>query len=467
METKKFKNTQQGQNKMGTQPVGGLLFGMSVPLVISMLVQALYNVVDSYFVSNMELIGNKALNAISLAYPIQMLMVAFSVGTGVGMNAYISRSLGMGDHEKADRGAANGMLLMLLTSLVFTAFGFFIEPFFKLFTDDPEILELGTDYLSICMIFCLGIFIQIGGERILQGMGKNNLSMIAQLVGAVTNIVLDPMLIYGIGFFPELGMRGAAIATVIGQWLGMAIAVLLVVCGRHEVTLKLKNFRPDKKTVAEIYRVGAPSIIMQSIGSVMTVGLNAIFSRVLAGETGVSITGIYFKIQSIIFMPVFGITNAAMSIMAFNYGAANRKRLMRTLKLTIIASVLIMLAGVLLFELLPEKIVALFDNDGSLTEPGAHAFRIICLHFPIAALGISISTFFQSLGKGFHSMVMSILRQLGVLLPAALILALVFRDVDAVWWCFFMAELASVIYGGIVYKRLWKKEVSLIPEGAD
>ena len=258
METKELRNTRQGQNKMGTQPIGKLLFGMSIPLVISMLVQALYNVVDSYFVSNMELIGNKALNAISLAYPIQMLMVAFSVGTGVGMNAYISRCLGMGDHERADRGAANGMLLLFVTSLVFTVLGFFTEPFFKLFTDDPEILELGTSYLRICMIFCLGIFIQIGGERILQGMGKNNLSMIAQLVGAVTNIVLDPMLIYGIGFFPELGMRGAAVATVIGQWLGMVIALLLVICGKHEVTLKLKNFRPDKKTVAEIYRVGAP-----------------------------------------------------------------------------------------------------------------------------------------------------------------------------------------------------------------
>ena len=452
---------------MGTQPIGKLLFGMSIPLVISMLVQALYNVVDSYFVSNMELIGNKALNAISLAYPIQMLMVAFSVGTGVGMNAYISRCLGMGDHEKADRGAANGMLLLFVTSLVFTALGFFTEPFFKLFTDDPEILELGTSYLRICMIFCLGIFIQIGGERILQGMGKNNLSMIAQLVGAVTNIVLDPMLIYGIGFFPELGMRGAAVATVIGQWLGMVIALLLVICGKHEVTLKLKNFRPDKKTVAEIYRVGAPSLIMPSIGSVMTVGLNAIFSRILAGETGVSITGVYFKIQSIIFMPVFGMTNAAMSIMAFNYGAANRRRLMRALKLTIISAVLIMLAGVLIFELAPERIVALFDKNGSLTEPGAHAFRIICLHFPIAAIGISLSTFFQSLGRGIHSMVMSILRQLGVLLPAALILALIFRSVDAVWWCFIVAEFASVGYGSIVYKKLWKNELSLIPEGAE
>lgn len=467
METKEMKNTRQGRNKMGTQPVGKLLFGMSIPLVISMLVQALYNVVDSYFVSNMEMIGNKALNAISLAYPIQMLMVAFSVGTGVGMNAYISRCLGMGDHEKADRGAANGMLLLFLTSLVFTALGFFTEPFFRFFTDDPEILELGTSYLRICMLFCLGVFIQIGGERILQGMGKNNLSMIAQLVGAVTNIVLDPMLIYGIGFFPELGMRGAAIATVIGQWLGMVIALLLVLCGKHEVTLKLKNFRPDKGTVAEIYRVGAPSIIMQSISSVMTVGLNTIFSRILASETGVSIAGIYFKIQSIIFMPVFGMTNAAMSIMAFNYGAGNRKRLMKALKLTIASAVLIMLIGVLIFELIPDKIVALLDKNGSLTQPGAHAFRIICLHFPIAAIGISLSTFFQGLGRGMHSMVMSILRQLGVLLPAALILALIFRDVDAVWWSFFLAEFASVIYGGIVYNKLRKKELSLIPDGAE
>lgn len=459
-----MKNSPElGKNKMGIMPVGKLLATMSVPLIISMLVQALYNVVDSYFVAKLS---NAALNAVSLAFPIQTLMIAFSVGTGVGMNSYIARCLGMGDRERANKGAANGMFLLFVTSLVFTAFGFVIEPFFKLFTDDPELIDLGVQYLRICMIFCMGVFLQIGCERILQSMGKNGASMLTQLVGAIVNIILDPMLIFGIGPFPELGIQGAAYATVIGQWAGMIIALLLVFVGKHEVEVSFKGFRPDKNAVGEIYRVGLPSIIMQSITSVMTVGLNAIFSRVLLSDIGVSITGVYFKIQSIIFMPVFGLTNASMSIMAYNFGARNRLRFIAVFKKTLITALVIMLIGLAVFQIIPEEIVSMFDKDGTLTRAGAVAFRIISLSFPIAAVGITISTMFQAVGKGFNSMIMSVLRQLGALLPIALVLALVFRSIDSVWWAFFLAEFVSFTYGLIMLKRTWRSEIELLPDGA-
>ena len=331
------------RNKMGTMPVGRLLFTMSVPLVVSMLVQAMYNVVDSYFVAKLS---NAALNAVSLAYPLQMLMISFAVGTGVGMNSYIARCLGMEEKERADRGASNGLFLLFITGAVFLIMGFFVTPFFKLFTDDPELIDLGVRYLRICMVFGMGLFIQIGCERILQSMGKTGLSMFAQLAGAIVNIVLDPMLIFGIGPFPELGIEGAAYATVIGQWIGMTIALLLVFAGKHEVKVSFRHFRPDGRTIGEIYRVGAPSIIMQSIGSLMTIGLNAIFARILASEIGVTITGVYFKLQSIIFMPLFGANNAAMSIMAYNYGAGRRSRFTSTFIKTLITALVIMFVGV-------------------------------------------------------------------------------------------------------------------------
>lgn len=447
------------RNKMGTMPVGRLLFTMSVPLVVSMLVQAMYNVVDSYFVAKLS---NAALNAVSLAYPLQMLMISFAVGTGVGMNSYIARCLGMEEKERADRGASNGLFLLFITGSVFLIMGFFVTPFFKLFTDDPELIDLGVRYLRICMVFGMGLFIQIGCERILQSMGKTGLSMFAQLAGAIVNIVLDPMLIFGIGPFPELGIEGAAYATVIGQWIGMTIALLLVFAGKHEVKVSFRHFRPDGRTIGEIYRVGAPSIIMQSIGSLMTIGLNAIFARILASEIGVTITGVYFKLQSIIFMPLFGVNNAAMSIMAYNYGAGSRSRFTSTFIKTLITALVIMFVGLTVFQLIPRQLIAMFDKDGSLTEAGARAFRIISLHFPIAAIGITISNTFQALGKGIHSMMMSLFRQICVLLPAALVLALIFRQVDSVWWAFFIAEFASVTYGAIFLKREWKEHISVL-----
>ncbi|MBR4436005.1 MAG: MATE family efflux transporter [Clostridia bacterium] len=452
------------QNKMGVMPVGRLMFGMAVPLVVSMLVQAFYNVVDSFFVAR---IGNSELEAVSLAYPIQMLMISVSVGTAVGMNAYISRKLGAGDNAAANKGAANGIMLLFISSLVFVILSFVIRPFFRIFTGDATLVDLGVRYLRICMLFCPGLFIQLGLERILQSMGKNGLAMLTQLLGAITNIILDPLLIFGIGPFPQLGVEGAAIATVIGQWLAMGLALVLVLGKSHEVRLSYKNFRPCGETVREIYRVGVPSIILQAIGSVMNIGMNTIFSRVLAGEGGgVAIMGVYFKVQSLIFMPIFGVTNASMSIIAYNYGAKNRLRLIRAWKLTLMITLAVMFVGMVVFQIFPDKIIALFDKDGSITSGGKAAFRIVSLSFMLAAASITNSITFGALGRGSASMVMSILRQLGVLLPAALILALTFKKVEAVWWSFFIAEFAALAFSLFMLRRVWKKDISHLPDGA-
>lgn len=449
---------------MGVMPVGRLMFGMAVPLVVSMLVQAFYNVVDSFFVAR---IGNSELEAVSLAYPIQMLMISVSVGTAVGMNAYISRKLGAGDNAAANKGAANGIMLLFISSLVFVILSFVIRPFFRIFTGDATLVDLGVRYLRICMLFCPGLFIQLGLERILQSMGKNGLAMLTQLLGAITNIILDPLLIFGIGPFPQLGVEGAAIATVIGQWLAMGLALVLVLGKSHEVRLSYKNFRPCGETVREIYRVGIPSIILQAIGSVMNIGMNTIFSRVLAGEGGgVAIMGVYFKVQSLIFMPIFGVTNASMSIIAYNYGAKNRLRLIRAWKLTLMITLAVMFIGTLVFQIFPDKIIALFDKDGSITSGGKAAFRIVSLSFMLAAASITNSITFGALGRGSASMVMSILRQLGVLLPAALILALTFKKVEAVWWSFFIAEFAALAFSFVMLRRVWKKDISHLPDGA-
>ncbi len=458
-----MEENQKNKNKMGIMPVGKLLANMAIPMVISMLVQAMYNVVDSYFVAK---ISTDALTAISLAYPIQMLMIAVAVGTSVGMNSYMSRKLGEGNTEAANKGASNGLCLLLLSAVVFAIFGFVLTPFFKLFTDDLQLIEMGVDYLEICMVFGLGVFIQIGCERILQSMGKTGLSMVTQLVGAVVNIILDPLMIFGIGPFPAMGVAGAAYATVIGQWVGMIMALTLVFFKEHEVKISFRDFRLCGETVREIYRVGIPSIVMQSIGSIMNVGMNAIFSRILMSNAGVATFGVYFKVQSIVFMPLFGVTNASMSIFAYNYGARNRLRFEKTWKMTLCITAIIMSIGTLLFQLFPQQIVALFDSEGNITAEGISAFRVISLHFPIAAASITMSVTFQAIGHGIKSMLMSILRQLGVLLPAALVLALVFKSVESVWWCFVIAEVSAVIFGIISLTKIWRHEIEPMPDGA-
>ncbi len=458
------------QNKMGTMPVGRLLFGMSLPMVISMLVQALYNVVDSIFVARIDTAiaangVNNALTAVGLAYPIQFLMVAFAIGTAVGMNSLMSRRLGERRHDDANSAASNGLFLEFVTAIVFMILGLtIVKPFMRIFTDDEQVLALGVSYLRICMVGCMGIFIHLGFDRILQSMGKTGLSMVAQLAGAITNIVLDPLLIFGIWIFPEMGIAGAALATVIGQWVSMVIAALLVLLGDHEIKVSFKGFRPNKTSIIEIYRVGAPSIVMQGIGSVMNTGMNFVLSRFLTDGMGVSIMNIYYKMQSIIFMPMFGITNAAMSIIAFNFGAKDYKRLMSAWKRTLVVCVIIMTAGLVCFQIFPEAIVRIFDKEGAITEAGKLAFRTISLHFPIAAVCIVCGTMFQATGKGLYSMIVSLMRQLVVLLPAAAILALTTHELSAVWWSFIIAEGMSFLVSMICFNRLYRKELKPIKE---
>lgn len=456
------------ENKMGSMPIGRLMFNMSLPMVISMFVQALYNAVDSLFVARIEdSIGsggvNNALTAVGLAYPIQFLMLSVAIGTAVGMNSLMSRRLGEKRFDEANSAASNGLFLEFVSAIVFLILGFtVIKPFFRLFSDDPEVCRLGVSYLKICMVFGLGVFIHMGFDRILQSMGKTNLSMAAQLAGAVTNIIFDPLLIFGYLGFPKLGIAGAAAATVLGQWVSMVIAMLLVLCGRHEIKVSFKKFRPSGRSIKEIYRVGLPSIIMQGIGSVMNTGMNLVLSRLLSDGMGVAVMNIYYKMQSLVFMPLFGITNASMSIIAFNYGAKNYKRLMDTWKRTVVVCVSIMLLGLALFQIFPRQIVSVFDTNGSISDAGIRAFRTISLHFPIAAVCITMGTLFQATGKGFYSMVVSLLRQLFGLLPAAALLACFTRSLDAVWWAFLIAESISLAVSSYYMDKLRKNELAAI-----
>ena len=456
------------ENKMGVMPVGKLLFTMSLPMVISMLIQALYNVVDSIFVARIEgqtsAVGvNNALTAVGLAFPIQLLMLSVAVGTAVGMNSLMSRRLGEKRFDDANAAAANGLFLEFVSALVFLVLGLtLIGPFFRLFRVDEQLYPLCISYLRICMVFGMGLFLHLGFDRILQSMGKTTLSMFAQIAGAVTNIVLDPLLIFGLLGLPKLGVAGAAIATVLGQWVSMAIAALLVLCGKHEVRVRFRGFRPSGRSIREIYRVGAPAIVMQGIGSVMNTGMNFVLSNLLTDGMGVAIMNVYYKMQSIIFMPMFGITNASMSILAYNFGARNYRRLMSTWKRTLAVCVCVMVFGLLCFQLFPRQIVSVFDTEGVLSEAGVKAFRTISLHFPIAAVCITIGTLFQATGRGFYSMLVSLMRQLVALLPAAAILALATQELDAVWWAFIIAEFMSLAVSLICLRRLRRNDLAAI-----
>ena len=460
------------ENKMGVMPVGRLLFNMSLPMVISMLIQALYNVVDSIFVARIEGVTsaagvNNALNAVGLAFPIQLLMLSVGVGTAVGMNSLMSRRLGEKRFEDANSAASNGLFLEFVSALVFLVLGLtLIGPFFRLFKVDDQLYPLCISYLQICMVFGMGLFLHLGFDRILQSMGKTNLSMVAQIAGAVTNIVFDPLFIFGYLGFPKLGVAGAAIATVLGQWVGMVIAMLLVIRGEHEVKVSFRGFRPNRHSIREIYRVGLPSIIMQGIGSVMNSGMNFVLSNFLTDGMGVAIMNIYYKMQSIIFMPMFGITNASMSIIAYNFGARNYHRLMSAWKRTVAVCVCVMTLGLLCFQIFPRQIVSIFDENGVISEAGIKAFRTISIHFPIAAVCIAIGTLFQSAGRGFYSMLVSLMRQLVALLPAAAILALVTHELDAVWWSFVIAEFMSLAVSLICFRRLYRNDLAAIRPAA-
>ncbi|MFR3755713.1 MATE family efflux transporter [Hungatella sp.] len=445
------------ENKMGVMPVNRLLFSMSLPMILSMLVQALYNIVDSIFVAQ---IGETALAAVSLAFPVQNLIIAVSVGTGVGVNALLSRSLGEKNQETANLTAVNGIFVFFLSYLLFAVFGlFFARTYFTVQTSNPEIIEQGTIYLSVCSIFSFGIFLEIALERIMQSTGRTIYNMITQGLGAIINIILDPILIFGLFGFPRMGILGAAVATVIGQIIAMLLLLYFNIRKNSDVNLNMRRFRPDTAIIAEIYRVGLPSIIMQSISSVMTFGVNKIL--LLFSETAVSVFGIYFKLQSFIFMPVFGLNNAMVPIVAYNYGAARKDRIMKTIRSSVTAAVAIMLAGLAIFQIFPEQLLYLFDASEHMMGIGVPALRIISLSFLFAGYCIVIGSVFQALGNGVYSLITSAARQLVCILPAAWLFASVF-GLHAVWYAFPLAEIISVVLTTLLFRRIYQKKIQLL-----
>ena len=441
--------TAPGENKMGVQPVGRLLAGMAIPMMISMLVQALYNVVDSVFVSR---ISENAFNAVGLAFPLQNLMIAVGAGTAVGINALLSRSLGEKKQDMADRAAGTGIFLSLCSAVVFALIGIFLSrPFFMAQAKTvPEIVEMGTAYTRICLGLSVGLFCQFCFERLLQSTGRTMLSMVTQLIGAVINIILDPVFIFGLCGMPKMGVTGAAVATVLGQFVGALLAILLNLKYNPEIRIRLRLIRRDKPVVREIYRVGVPSIVMQSIGSVMTFGMNKILF--VFTPTATAVFGAYFKIQSFIFMPVFGLNNGMLPIISYNYGAARMDRVKRTVRLTICTAVCIMTVGFAVFQLAPATLLTLFDASAEMTAIGVPALRIISISFLLAGFCIIAGSVCQAIGNPLYSMMVSICRQLVVLLPAAWLLAQSGR-LELVWWSFPIAEIASFTLSAIFLRR--------------
>lgn len=451
-ETKKIQ-----ENKMGVMPVNKLLLNMSLPMMISMLVQALYNIVDSIFVSR---INESALTAVSLAFPIQTLMIALGGGTCVGVNALLSKSLGERNFEKANKTADNGVFLAVLNFVIFFLIGIFLTgPFYLSQTKDAQIYEYGKQYLTIVCCFSFGIYMQFIFERLLQSTGKTFYTMITQGVGAIINIVLDPIFIFGYLGMPRMGVAGAAIATVIGQIVAAILAIIINLKKNTEIQLSFREFRPDSKIIGQIYQVGIPSIIMQSIGSIMTYGMNQILLAFTA--TAATVFGVYFKLQSFIFMPIFGLNNGMVPIVAYNYGAGQKDRLMKTVKLSVVYAIALMLIGVLVFQTFPDKLLLLFEASETMLEIGVPALRIISIHFLLAGFCIVMTSLFQALGNGIYSMIISIARQLAVLLPSAYLLSLT-GTVKNVWWAFPIAESVSFALSIFFFLRIYNKIIKHI-----
>ncbi len=450
---------QPAENKMGYMPVNKLLISMSVPMMLSMLVQALYNIVDSIFVAR---VCEDALTAVSLAFPMQTLMIALAGGTAVGVNALLSRSLGEKDFDKANNAARNGIFLFAISYLVFLLIGLFlVKPFYYVQTEDAEILKYGIDYLSIVLCLSMGIFAQFIFERLLQSTGKTFYTMITQMTGAIINLILDPILIFGLFGFPRMEAAGAALATVIGQIGAGTLALIINLKKNREININMKGFCPNKKIIATIYKVGVPSIIMQSIGSVMTFSMNQIL--IVFSSTATAVFGVYFKLQSFIFMPIFGLNNGMVPIVAYNYGAKKKKRMMDTYKLSVLIATGIMTVGTIVFLLVPDVLFGFFNASEHMLSMGVPALRIISVHFPVAAFCIITGTLFQALGNAVYSMINSICRQLVVLLPAAYLLAQL-GNVNYVWWAFPIAEIASAILTIIFYIKMKKNVIDKIKE---
>ncbi len=440
------------ENKMGYMPVNRLLLSMSLPMMASMMVQALYNIVDSIFVSR---VSENALTAVSMAFPLQCLMIAIAGGTCVGINAILSKALGEKDYERANLTASNGIFLSVLSYGLFLIIGLlFVGPFYKSQTTDTEIIEYGIQYMTVVCTCSFGLFGQFIFERLLTSTGRTFYTMITQATGAIINIIFDPILIFGLFGFPKMGVTGAAVATVIGQICAAILAYIMNVKKNPDIKISMKGFRPDGALIGEIYKIGIPSIIMQSIGSVM----NYIMNKILIGftSTAVAVFGVYYKMQSFIFMPIFGLNNGLVPIVAFNYGARKKDRMMKAWKLSWLYATLIMCVGTIAFEVIPQYMFMLFDASETMLGIGITAFRIIGVHFPVAAFCIVTGTIFQALGKSTYSMVVSIMRQVVVLIPAALILAS-FNNVDLVWWAFPIAEVMSAAATTFYFMRIKRK----------
>ena len=447
------------ENKMGVMPVNKLLISMAVPMMLSMLVQALYNVVDSIFVAK---ISEDALTAVSLAFPVQNLMIAFGTGTGVGINALLSRSLGEKNRELANKTAHNGILLMILTALVCAVLGIFGSHwFFTTQTEDAIIIEYGHQYLSIVMTFSFGLYGQFITERLLQATGRTLYSMYTQLLGAVTNIILDPILIFGLFGLPAMGITGAALATVIGQIISACVGLWFNVNKNHDIELRIRELRPDGSVIKKIYSVGIPSIIMGSIGSVMTYGMNLILMGF--SSTAAAVFGVYFKLQSFFFMPVFGLNNGMVPIIAFNYGARNKERMMKTYKLSVLYAVGIMLIGFMVMQLIPAQLFGMFEASEVMLSIGVPALRLISISWLFAGFCIISGSMFQALGNGVLSMLISVARQLLVLLPVAYLLSLT-GNLNMIWLSFPIAEIASLVLSGIFLYRIYKKIIKPLGE---
>jgi len=442
------------QNKMGYLPVPGLILKMSLPMMVSMLVLATYNVVDSIFVSR---ISENALTAVSLAFPFQMLITAVSVGTAAGANSLIARKLGAQDQDGADRAATNAMFLSVASGLFFFVFFLLLTPtLVNIFKPSAEIADYAVTYLSWVGIPAIFVCIQVMEEKILQSTGNTVHSMLIQLTGAIFNLILDPILIFGLFGFPALGVAGAAIATVIGQIAGLVLGFFLLFNKKCLIKVKLRGFRPCIATIKEIYVVGIPSIFLQMVGSIMNVGMNKIL--ISFTPTAVSVFGVYFKLQSFIFMPVFGLNSGTMPIIGYNFGARNRKRIMEALKYGCLYAFCIMMIGLALFQFCSPFMLNLFDASPAMLEIGVPALKTISLFFPMAALCIMFSSMFQAIGNGRLAFLMSALRQLIILLPAAYILSRLF-GLNAVWFAFPIAEFFALIFAAIMLSRVYNSQI--------
>ena len=447
------------ENKMGTMPENRLLLSMAVPMMISMLVQALYNIVDSIFVSR---ICEDALTAVSMAFPQQNIIISIAVGFGVGINALLSRALGQKNAERVNQVAVNGLLLALLSYLLVLVAGLVgIRAYMRAQTDIESIVEYGITYLNICVLCSFGVFVEITFERFLQATGRTVYSMITQLTGAITNIILDPILIFGLLGFPKMGIAGAAWATVIGQCLGAVVAVILNHCKNPEIHLRLRHIRPSGKLMGEITAISIPSIIMSCISSLTCFVMDLIL--ITFSSTAVAVFGVYFKLQSFVFMPVFGLNNGMVPIIAYNYGAQKPERIHKTIRLGMVYAVAIMVIGLLVFQLIPKELLLMFDASDAMLEIGAPALRIMSLAFVFAGIGIVSGSACQAFGYSVYSMLISIARQIVVLIPAAYLLSLsgVLRSV---WFAFPIAEVASLILSLFFLRTTLKKTGMAMPK---